>query len=150
MGDVGFEPQRGVRAVSRQTGFARIEVAVSPTDRLVCLKSLAEAGVSHKFLQLSPEGIRFIVPSAALRAALESAGKHGWPVSADQHVSVLVVQAPSIREEPRLAAEAAAATLASGAIILHSGDMHDRIYLVVADADAESAIAALKRQWGLA
>lgn len=144
MQTASLEAPRGVRQVSVRSGFAQVRVeregAPSPEWVVTVLRALAEAKVSHKFLKLSSTGLSFIVPGAASSAAREALT---GSVAVDGQVAIVTVECPNVREIAGLVAAIASQALSSEIEVLHSGDMHDRVYLVVRDADVERAVYAV-------
>lgn len=141
-----FERPRGVSAVRVLGGFARVEVAGAGDAgaRIEALTAISDAGVSLDFLQLTPEGFACLVRedlAPALGAALE-----GREARIEMGRSVVVVEAPNVRDEEGLVAGILAQAVESGARIEQIGDMHDRVLIACPDADSRRVAESLKER----
>lgn len=134
--ETAFERPRGVGQVETRRGFCQVHVEGLPEPvvpkRLEALGAVAEEGISIDFLKLTPRGLSFVAP--ADRAGDIERVLAGAQVARDR--SVVSVHAVNIRDEEGLLAEIVQEAIALGAQIDHVGDGHDRLLLVVGDADA--------------
>lgn len=134
--ETAFERPRGVSRVETRAGYCQVHVEglSEPlvTHRLEALAAVAGAGVSIDFLKLTPRGLSFVAP--ADRAGDIERVLAGAQVARDR--SIVSVYAVNIRDEEGLLAEIVQEAIALGAQIDHVGDGHDRLLLVVGDADA--------------
>jgi aspartokinase len=136
-----FEKKRGVSKIEVRRGFAQVHVS-GITESLVnrrmrALKAVGDAQVSIDFLKLTPSGLSFLVAESEadiVRNALELA-----EMTADVHSgrSIVLVHAVNMRDEEGLIARVIQAVIGTGTAVDHVGDMHDRLLLVVKDADAQ-------------
>lgn len=134
--ETAFERPRGVSQVETRKGYCQVHVEglLDPlvTKRLEALAALADIGVSIDFLKLTPRGFSFVAP--ADRAADVERVLPGAQVARDR--SIVSIHAVSIRDEEGLLADIVREAIALGVQIDHVGDGHDRLLLVVGDADA--------------
>ncbi len=134
--ETAFERPRGVSQVETRKGFCQVHVEGLPDPlvpkRLEALKAVADESISIDFLKLTPRGLSFVAP--ADRAGDIERVLAGAQVARDR--SVVSVHAVNIRDEEGLLAEVVQEAIALGAQIDHVGDGHDRLLLVVGDADA--------------
>jgi hypothetical protein len=135
-----FEKRRGVSHTELRDGFAQVHVTqlggeVMPA-RLAVLQAVAQVQVSIDFLKLTPTGLSFLVPSdkaAVVETALAGTDAR-FSVRRDR--SIVMIHAVNIRDEEGLIALVMREAIAAGTTIDHVGDMHDRLLLVVSEADA--------------
>ena len=140
--ETAFEKQRGINQIELRTGFAQVHVSglSEPIheSRLFVLKAVAEAGVSVDFLKLTPSGLSFVITdssSGEIEAALAPI-KVKYTIRKDR--CVILVHAVNMRDEEGLTASVVQRAIASGAILDHISDMHDRMLIV-----AESRFAGV-------
>lgn len=138
--ETAFERPRGVSRVETRRGYCQVHVEdlAEPLvpKRLEALEAVAKEGVSIDFLKLTPRGMSFVAPADRaedLKKALDACGVHA-AVSTER--SIVSVYAVNIRDEEGLLAEVVREAITLGAQIDHVGDGHDRLLLVVGDADA--------------
>lgn len=138
--ETAFERPRGVSRVETRRGYCQVHVVDLPdplvTKRLDALSAVAEIDASIDFLKLTPRGLSFVASAdraADIEQALAGCGAHA-EVATDR--SIVSVHAVNIRDEEGLLAEIVQEAIALGAQIDHVGDGHDRLLLVVGDADA--------------
>jgi len=136
--ETAFERPRGLSRVETRGGFCQVHVEGLPEplvpQRLQVLDAVAKEGISIDFLKLTPYGLSFVAP--ADRAA-DLGRVLGDRAAVTTGRSVVSVHAVNIRDEEGLLAETIQEAIALGAQIDHVGDGHDRLLLVVGDADAE-------------
>ncbi len=101
------------------------------------LEGVSEAGISLDFLKLTPEGVSFLVPTAAEGAVRQTLQELGARAEVKTDRSVVLVHAVNMRDEEGLISRIVAAAIGSGAEIDHLGDMHDRVLIVTTATDAE-------------
>lgn len=136
MKETAFEKQRGISQVEIRTGFAQVHVSQIRKDihehRISVLKAVREASVSVDFLKLTPSGLSFVISenhSGDIEKALEPLNLH---CSIRKDRCVVLIHAVNMRDEEGLTAQVVQKAIASGAIVDHISDMHDRM-LIVAD-----------------
>lgn len=136
MRETAFEKQRGISQVEVRTGFAQVHVSQirqnTHEHRINVLKAVREAAVSVDFLKLTPSGLSFVISenhSGDIEKALEPLNLH---CSIRKDRCVVLVHAVNMRDEEGLTARVVQKAIASGAIVDHISDMHDRM-LIVAD-----------------
>ncbi|MBN9500729.1 MAG: hypothetical protein BGO01_05865 [Armatimonadetes bacterium 55-13] len=146
--ETAFEKQRGISQIDVRGGFAQVHVSrlKDPLveSRLQVLKAVAEAGVSVDFMKLTPSGVSFLIAEANsgdVEAALENIGVH-YTIRKDR--CVVLVHAVNMRDEEGLTASVVQQAIASGAIVDHISDMHDRMLIVVESKFAETLASQLK------
>ncbi len=136
MRETAFEKQRGISQVEVRTGFAQVHVSQIRQNiheqRLAVLKAVREAAVSVDFLKFTPSGLSFVIGenhSGDIEKALEPLNLR-CTIRRDR--CVVLVHAVNMRDEEGLTAQVVQKAIASGAIVDHISDMHDRM-LIVAD-----------------
>lgn len=146
--ETAFEKQRGISEVDVRGGFAQIHVSRLPAplveNRLGVLKAVAEADISVDFLKLTPSGLSFLIAdanSADIDEVLKKLDVH-HTVRKDR--SVVQVHAVNMRDEEGLTARIVQQAIASGAIVDHISDMHDRMLIVVESRYAMTLASVLK------
>lgn len=149
-----FEKRRGISSVELRTGFAQVHITnllgVVTEARLRVLDALGDANISIDFLKLTPTGLSFLVKNADAPAVTEAVRPVAMDFSIRQDQAIVLVHAVNIRDEEGLVGDIVCAVIASGITIEHTGDMHDRLLLVVSEAQANRTVGILKNQWGLA
>ncbi len=135
-----FEKRRGVSRIEVRTGFAQVHVseiaAPAMVGRLKVLKAVSEQQVSIDFLKLTPSGLSFLVSedrAGAVQTVLEASG-FSFVVSSGR--SIVLVHAVNMRDEEGLISRIVQTVIGTNVSVDHIGDMHDRLLLVVKDADA--------------
>jgi len=150
MKDMLFEAPRGVTEIEVSHGFAQVQTHLGGQDlaatRLQVLKLLADSNISHKYLQLTPEGLAFVIRDAQVVPAIEVLSAAGFKFELHEGRSIILVKAPGIWEEKGMIASVMEAAIASGVEVDHVGDMHDRMYMVVRGEVAEDTAAKFRRQ----
>lgn len=145
-----FESQRGVSRVEVRHGFAQVHVPLGSENltlrRIEVLRILAEAGVSHKYLKLTLDGLAFIISGEQVERARGALEAHGIGYELNPDRSVILVHAIGMREEAGMIASILQAAIASGVHIDHIGDMHDKMFMVVEDHQAQEAAERLRSQ----
>lgn len=143
-----FEAPRGVSEVEVRHGFAQIHVPVGQHDltlkRLRALQVLAEAGISHKYLQLSQNGLSLIITEAQSPETEDALKKAGIKFELHKCRSIILVRAIGLWDESGTIASIVAAAVTAGVQVDHVGDMHDRMYLVVKGEVAEDTAAKFR------
>lgn len=136
MKETAFEKQRGISQVEVRTGFAQVHVSQIRQNiheqRISVLKAVREAAVSVDFLKLTPSGLSFVISegnSGDIEKALAPLKLH-CTIRKDR--CVVLIHAVNMRDEEGLTAQVVQKAIASGAIVDHISDMHDRM-LIVAD-----------------
>ena len=135
--ETSFEPRREIGRVEIRNGYCHVHLdeVASPLvpGRLDALDAVAREGISIDFLKLSPHGLSFLAPSdraADLHRILPAA-----QIAQDRCVVSLC--AVNIRDEEGLLSAIMREAISLGVGIDHLGDGHDRLMLVVSDADAD-------------
>ena len=129
-----FELPRGVREIEVRHGFAQVHVRVSgdlAAQRIEILRLLADAGISHKYLKLTIDGLAFIITDAQVEETKAALSKANAKFELNLGRSVILVHAIGMREEPGMLAKILQAATAAGVSPDHIGDMHDKMFMVV-------------------
>lgn len=138
--ETAFERPRGVSHVETRRGYCQVHVVEMPdplvASRLGALEAVAARGVSIDFLKLTPRGLSFVAPADRAGDIEEALRDLGAAAAVTTDRSIVSVHAVNIRDEEGLIAEIVQEAIALGAQIDHVGDGHDRLLLVVGDADA--------------
>lgn len=143
-----FEKRRGINRVElrKEMAQARVWGLAHPIteSRLAVLRAIRDAEISIDFVKLATDGLSFVIPesrAAATESTLKSAGVQ---FSLERGRCIMLVHAANMRDEEGLIARIVSEVIASGAHIDHLGDMHDRILLVTASADADALAARIE------
>ncbi len=107
-------------------------------SRLFVLKAVAEAGISVDFLKLTPSGLSFVINDSSSGEIEAALGPLQVKHTIRKDRCVILVHAVNMRDEEGLTASVVQRAIASGAILDHISDMHDRMLIV-----AESKYAGL-------
>jgi aspartate kinase len=133
--ETAFEKQRGINQVEIRGGFAQVHVSQIRANiheqRIHVLKAVREASVSVDFLKLTPSGLSFLISdsnSGDIERALEPLNLH---CSIRKDRCVVLIHAVNMRDEEGLTAQVVQRAIASGVIVDHISDMHDRMLIVV-------------------
>jgi aspartate kinase len=125
--------------VPRQ-GYCQVHVCDLPEplieNRLQVLQAVADEGISIDFLKLTPHGLSFVATADRAEDLNRVFSAGGYQATVGVGRTILSVHAVNIRDEEGLIAEVLREAIALGAQIDHVGDGHDRLLLVVGDADA--------------
>lgn len=146
MVETEFERQRGVIETEIREGFALFEVdgleEPLAESRTQALERIAKAKISIDFLKLTADGLSFVVnESLAPEVAQALQGLHATHTPGRCVVSAW---SPNLRDEEGLAARLVSAVIASGAVLDHVSDMHDRLLFLMDRSGAESALGAIE------
>jgi aspartate kinase len=125
--------------VPRQ-GYCQVHVGELPEplieNRLQVLQAVAAASISIDFLKLTPHGLSFVATADRAEDLKRIFTEGGYKATVGVGRTILSVHAVNIRDEEGLIAEVLQEAISLGAQIDHVGDGHDRLLLVVGDADA--------------
>lgn len=142
--ETAFEKQRGIGLVEVRTGFAQVHVSELPTPvhegRLTVLKAVAEIGISMDFLKLTPSGVSFIIANGNSADVENALRPLGFRSTIRKDRSVVLVHAVNMRDEEGLTARVVQKAIATGAIVDHISDMHDRMMIVVEAKYADALV----------
>lgn len=148
-----FEKRRGISSIEVRSGLAQVHISnllgVVTQARLNVLDALANAGISIDFLKLTPTGLSFLVTDQEAAAVTAAVRDHAIDCSVRPHQAIVLVHAVNIRDEEGLVGDIVCAVIESGVTIEHTGDMHDRLLLVVSANSVDRVVATLRKQWGL-
>lgn len=146
MVETEFERQRGIIETEIREGFALFEVdgLAEPLaeSRTKTLERIAKAGVSIDFLKLTSDGLSFVVQESdapQVTQALDNTRTTHTPGRC-----VVSAWSPNLRDEEGLAARLVSAVIASGAVLDHVSDMHDRVLFLMDRNGADSALNAIQ------
>jgi hypothetical protein len=143
-----FEAPRGVTEVEVTHGFAQVQIWLGRPDlvlaRIETLRLIGDAGVSHKYLQLAPDGLALIVRDAQVAQLSQVLKTAGIKFDLNEKRSMILVKAPGIWEEKGMIASIMEAAISAGVEVDHVGDMHDRMYMVVRGEVAEDTAAKFR------
>lgn len=149
-----FEMQLGINRVEVQTGFVQVHIGPLGLDansaRLGILKGLADAGVSHKYLKLTQNGLALVVAQDKAEVLDNVLGPFGVEFDLRCSRSLVMVYAMSLREEEGLVANVLRTVLAATNEVDHVGEMHDKVFVVVPDAVAEEVAGQIRKEYGVA
>ena len=149
LAETEFEKARGVNRLEIRTGFCSVHIhcteRASMAARLDALRSVFEAGVSIDFLKLTTDGLSFVMPDDSHHLVEAALGQVGVKVESRSGMAVLMAYAVSMRDEAGMVASIVSQVIASGASVVHMGDMHDRLLLLMTESEATNALASLKR-----
>jgi aspartate kinase len=142
-----FEKRRGISRMEIRRGFAQVHVLGLAGDlhsgRLEVLRAIAIADISIDFLKLTPSGLSFLISNEVAEQAGYALREVAERWSLQQDRAIVLVHAVNIRDEEGMIARIVSAAIASGITLEHIGDMHDRMLMVVAEAEAEKLLRAL-------
>ena len=140
--ETAFEKQRGIGQVEVRSGLAQVHVSRMQEpihdQRLKVLHAVAAAGVSVDFLKLTPSGVSFVISEANCTQVEGSLDPLGVRYTIRKDRSVLLVHAVNMRDEEGLTARVVQQAIASGAIVDHISDMHDKMLIVSESRFAET------------
>lgn len=142
-----FEKPRGVSRVEVRDGYAQAIVeGLTPNsseERLLVLKSMADAGVSIDFLKLASTWLSYLVP--AHKAPIVDSAMQSLGVSYQIHAprSIVMVHAVNMRDEEGLISQIVSTAIGTGLTLEHLGDMHDRMLIVLESDDAQKLASQL-------
>ena len=144
-----FEKPRGVSRVDVRRGFTQVHVTDLSTpladSRLKVLMAITDAGVSLDFLKLTQNGVSFLVSEPSAGKAQSALAKVGVSVSMQPECGIVLIHAVNLRDEEGLVARLVSIAIREGVPVEHLSDMHDRLLLVTASAEADR-LAAVYRQ----
>lgn len=95
--------------------------------------------MSIDFLKLTQSGLSFLIPELNRRDAEEALVDLAAPFTIRSGTQVVMVHAVNMRDEEGLIARIVSSAIASGALIEHLSDMHDRV-LIVTDEDGAAKL----------
>lgn len=148
LSETEFEKARGVSKLEIRSGFCSVHLhclqAVTMAARLEALKCVFESGVSIDFLKLTPDGLSFVIPDGSHQMVEDSLKDKGFRYEFRSGMAVLMAFAVSMRDEAGMVASLVSQVIASGANVVHMGDMHDRLLLLMSQSDASTALEKLR------
>jgi aspartokinase len=147
-GQTQFEAPRGVSEIEVRHGFAQVHFSLGGQElavkRLEVLRVIAEAGISHKYLQLTQNGLAFIITEAQVPEMESVLREASIAFELNKGRSMVLVKSIGLWEEEGTIASIVEAAIASGVQVDHVGDMHDRMYMVVKGEVAEDTAAKFR------
>jgi aspartate kinase len=147
---VRFEKDRGVTSVTTHGGFTYLEIALDSdrtAQQLRVYQILAGREISINLIKLHPASLSLTVEEYAAKSALSALEAGGFSVRAIPSVAVLTVAAANMRSLPGVMGQIAAALLREQIPIIQTGDAPDSIFCLVEACKAETAAAALRREF---
>lgn len=149
-----LETARGISSVETAGGLSLVVVSGVADDEdrkrlLEAMRVLRDADLSLDFLKIAPHGFSFVLSRKEAERAVYALCEAGFEARALHDRTVIVVNAPNIRDESGLVARIAQLVSQAGATIEHVGDMHSSVHVVVESAKAEAAVGLLRAHVGL-
>lgn len=136
-----FELPRGIHRVEIRQGLCAVHVTGLTGDtsaaRVEVLKAIADAGVSIDFLKLTQGGLSFVSPESQSAAVEDVLQKTGQTFQTNRNRCIVLAHAANMRDEEGLIARVVSEVIGAGVQVDHLGDMHDKVLLVMDQADGE-------------
>jgi aspartate kinase len=143
-----FEKKRGISSVDSRLGYAQVHISNLlgnvPEARLRVMSALADAGISIDFLKLTPTGLSFLVKNEEGEVVARTVKDVAVDCSIRPNQAIVLVHAVNIRDEEGLVGDIVCAVIGAGIEIQHTGDMHDRLLLVVSESVAQETISVIR------
>ncbi|KGX88391.1 aspartate kinase [Pontibacillus litoralis] len=145
-------PDRPVTGIAHMSGITQLKVQAKDeayqlqTD---VFKSMAEAGISVDFINISPKGVVYTIPGAFTEKARDILVKQGYQPEITQNCAKVSTVGAGITGVPGIAAKIVSTLTQSGVQILQSADSHTTIWVLIKDEDLVKAVNGLHKVFGL-
>jgi aspartokinase len=151
---VSFERERGVYDVRVATGLAHAEVQVGgDAERVknigILFRALADEGIPIFLIHLHARSVTFAVEANMLPQAEACLSRLHFEASIRHNLARVDVVASSMRDLTGVMVQIAEALQKAGARLYGVGDSHNSVQCLIDGAYVETAVAQLKRTFGL-
>lgn len=149
-----FEKERGVNDVHIDAEVAHIVVSLprqklTPDKHLDIYKGLGGAGMALRLVKMHPGGVSFAVERHQFAEAQQIISRLGYTFEATDDLVILAITAVNMREMFGVMAKMAETLLDASVETVQVGDAHDAVLVMVPGAQAETAVAALRKAFAL-
>ena len=151
-GDGKDIPDRPVTGIAHLSGIAQVKVTAKEEPYQLqseVFKSMAEAGISVDFINISPMGVVYTIPDAYTEKATEILNNLGYTPEITHNCAKVSTVGAGITGVPGIAAKIVHTLTESGVQILQSADSHTTIWVLVKDEDLVKAVNALHQTFEL-
>lgn len=145
--EIGIDiPDRLVTGIAHISGVSQIKVPMNGEvhhQQSDVFKAMAEADISVDFINISPSGVIYTVPSTATKRVKEILNILGFtPIIHNNCAKVSAVGA-GMTGIPGVASRIVQALTDAGVDILQSADSHTTIWVLIQESDLKEAVNAL-------
>ncbi|KGX93120.1 aspartate kinase [Pontibacillus halophilus JSM 076056 = DSM 19796] len=145
-------PDRFVTGIAHMSGIAQIKVTAKEEPYQLqtdVFKSMAEAGISVDFINISPSGVIYTIPEVAVEKAKSILSGLGYEPEITYGCAKVSTVGAGITGVPGIASKIVGTLTAAGVNILQSADSHTTIWVLVKDEDLVKAVNALHHTFEL-
>ncbi|WP_036778816.1 aspartate kinase [Pontibacillus chungwhensis] len=145
-------PDRPVTGIAHLSGIAQIKVFAKDEPYQLqseVFKSMAEAGISVDFINISPKGVVYTIPDIYTSHAREILEALGYEPEITHNCAKVSTVGAGITGVPGIAAKIVHTLTSAGVQILQSADSHTTIWVLVKDEDLKQAVNALHKTFEL-
>ncbi len=145
-------PDRPVTGIAHLSGIAQVKVTAKEQPYQLqsdVFKSMAEAGISVDFINISPMGVVYTIPEAYTEKATDILNKLGYTPEITHNCAKVSTVGAGITGVPGIAAKIVHTLTDDGVQILQSADSHTTIWVLVKDEDLVKAVNALHQTFEL-
>lgn len=145
-------PDRPVTGIAHLSGIAQIKVTAKEEPYQLqsdVFKSMAEAGISVDFINISPLGVIYTVPDAYSEKAKKILNDLGYEPHITHQCAKVSTVGAGITGVPGIAAKIVHTLTDAGVQILQSADSHTTIWVLIKDEDLVKTVNALHKTFEL-
>lgn len=139
-------PDRLLTGIAHISGVSQIKVPMNgdvPYQQSDVFKAMAEADISVDFINISPSGVIYTVPTSVTKKVKDILIKLGFlPIIYERCAKVSTVGA-GMKGMPGVASRIVQALTNTGVDILQSADSHTTIWVLIQESDLKVAVNAL-------
>ncbi|MFC0524194.1 aspartate kinase [Pontibacillus salicampi] len=147
-------PDRPVTGIAHMSGITQIKVEAKDDEEAYKLqsevfKSMAEAGISVDFINISPKGVIYTIPGAFTEKARHILQDLGYQPEIALNCAKVSTVGAGITGVPGIAAKIVHTLTTRGVRILQSADSHTTIWVLIKDEDLIKTVNALHETFEL-
>ncbi|WP_156289115.1 aspartate kinase [Oceanobacillus salinisoli] len=151
--EIGIDiPDRLITGIAHMSSITQIKVQTKEeVYRLQSdvFKSMAEAGISVDFINISPAGVIYTVPDILADKAVHILETLGFQPEITKNCAKVSAVGAGMTGVPGVAAQIVQALTNAGVQILQSADSHTTIWVLVHEKDLKTAVNALHNMFTL-
>ncbi|MBB6452868.1 aspartate kinase [Salirhabdus euzebyi] len=140
-------PDRLITGIAHLAGISQINVQTTPENMEKLhdevFSTMANADISVDFINISPNGVTYTVPSNSARRAVELLETLGYSPEVIAECAKVSTVGAGMSGVPGVTAKIVHSLTAKGIKILQSADSHTTIWVLIKEKDLKEAVSAL-------
>lgn len=139
-------PDRLITGIAHLSSITQIRIQTKEEAHRLqsdVFKSMAEAGISVDFINISPTGVIYTVPQAHTKKAVEILETMGFQPEITENCAKVSAVGAGMTGVPGVASKIVQSLTNAGVQILQSADSHTTIWVLIHDKDLKAAVNAL-------